>query len=161
MLHIFVQLVVFDDNFVKRGKGSRIPGLGKDSALGEYMKYLKFPQVIIYHNKFSPNCAVFPLFAMKTLSRYLGGNSVRYNADKVILVEKDLAIEIFGQGPGVYALRSKYYLTYTGLALTAGIRDPALLDDYGKKELLCFGREGPMAIIENRLLPPDTRSLLP
>ena len=55
----------------------------------------------------------------------------------------------------MYVLRSKYYLTYTGLALNIGIRDPALLNDYGKKELLCFGRECPMAIIGDRLLPLD------
>ena len=38
----------------------------------------------------------------------------------------------------MYALKSKYSLTYAAYGLARGIRDPKLLSDYGKKEFLRF-----------------------
>ena len=55
-----------------------------------------------------------------------------------MLLDKHVALRIFGQGPGMYALKCKYYLAYRAYGLACGIRDPKLLSDYGKKELLRF-----------------------
>ena len=78
----------------------------------------------------------FPMFALKTLSKYLGAYPLRWNAEKVMLLEKNAIIRIFSQGSGVYALRSKYYLAYAAYGLACGIQDPLLLEDYGKTKLL-------------------------
>lgn len=42
---------------------------------------------------------------------------------------------MFGHALSVYAMRSKYNLTYVSYGLDCGIRDPKLLIDYGKKFL--------------------------
>lgn len=98
---------------------------------------LKFDgQIIIYHKEYSEDNAKFPLFAFKLLSRFFGGNHIALNAEKVILVEKQFALRVFGQGPGCQALRCCYYLSYSAAAIAAGITDPATLMDYGKRDLI-------------------------
>ncbi len=113
---------------------------------------MRFPQVVIFHSKFSKDKAEFPLFVLKTLSTYSGGRVLQRNAEKVILVEKQFAIRSFGQGPGVHALRSKYFLTYVAYALSCGIRDPKLLPVFGKRELLRSQRPIPprVEVLEDR-----------
>lgn len=66
----------------------------------------------------------------------MGGNDIAMNAEKVILVEKQFAMRIFGQGPGCQALRCGYYLSYSAGAIAAGIKDPETLTIYGKRDLL-------------------------
>ena len=56
--------------------------------------------------------------------------------EKVILVEKQFAMRVFGQGPGCQALRCSYYLAYSAAAIAAGIKDPETLSTYGKRDLL-------------------------
>ena len=111
-------------------------GLGHDATLGTYVHRLKFPQIVIFHSSFSKDHANFPLMAIKTLSRYLGGSHVRLNANKAIFLERQAAVRFFGEGPGLYSLRCKYYLTYVAYGLACGIIDPNLLSDCGKKHLL-------------------------
>lgn len=93
-------------------------------------------QIIIFHKEYSEDKAKFPLFAFKVLSRFCGGHEIAFNAEKVILVEKQFALRIFGQGPGCQALRSPYYLAYSAGAIAAGIKDPENLLMYGKRDLL-------------------------
>ena len=93
-------------------------------------------QIIIFHKEYSDDNAKFPLFAFKVLSRFCGGNEITLNAEKVVLVEKQFALQIFGQGPGCQALRSSYYLAYSAGAIAAGIHDPDTLTTYGKRDLL-------------------------
>lgn len=93
-------------------------------------------QIIIFHKEYSEDNAKFPLFAFKVLSRFCGGNDIAMNAEKVVLVEKQFALRIFGQGPGCQALRCPYYLSYSAAAIAAGIKDPDTLSIYGKKDLL-------------------------
>ena len=76
------------------------------------------------------------MFAFKVLSRFCGGYEISSNAEKVVLVEKQFALRIFGQGPRCQALRSSYYLAYSAGAIAAGIHDPDTLTTYGKRDLL-------------------------
>ena len=62
--------------------------------------------------------------------------TLQRNAEKAILVEKQFAVRTFGQAPRVHASRSKYFLTYVAFVLSCGIRNPKLLPDYGKSEIL-------------------------
>ena len=93
-------------------------------------------QTIIYHKEYSEDNAKFPLFAFKILSRFFGGKHIALNTEKVILVEKQFALRVFGQGPGCQALRCGYYLAYSAAAIAAGIKEPATLMDYGKRALI-------------------------
>ena len=115
-------------------------GLGHDSTLGTYVHRLKFPQVVIFHASFSKDHANFPLMAIKTLSRYLGGSHLRLNANKAIFLEQQVAVRFFGKGPGLYSLRCKYYLTYAAYGLACGITYPNLLSDCKKKHLFKIAR---------------------
>ena len=115
-------------------------GLGHDSMLGTYVHRLKFPQVVVFHASFSKDNANFPLMAIKTLSRYLGGSLLRLNANKAILLERQAALRFFGEGPGLYTLRCKYYFTYAAYDLACGITYPNLLSDCRKKHLLRTAR---------------------
>ena len=114
--------------------------LGHNLTLGTYVHQLKFPQVVVFHASFSKDNANFPLMAIKTLSRYLGGSHLRLNANKAILLERQVAVRFFGEGLGLYTLRCKYYLTYATYGLACGITDPNLLSDCGKKHLLRIAR---------------------
>ena len=93
-------------------------------------------QTIIYHKEYSEDNAKFPLFAFKTLSRFLGGKHIALNTEKVILVEKQFALWVFVQGPGCQALRCEYYLGYSAATIAAGVTDPESLLDYGKRDLI-------------------------
>ena len=93
-------------------------------------------QILIFHKEFTEENAKFPLFALKVLSGFCGGNEIAFNVEKVILVEKQFAMRVFGQGPGCQALRCSYYLAYSAAAIAAGIKDPETLSTYGKRDLL-------------------------
>ena len=77
-----------------------------------------------------------PVFSLKTLSRYLGSYPLPSSAAKVLLLEKHTAIQIFGYAPAMQGSLVGSYLTYTGLALSVGERDPKKLASHGKKYLL-------------------------
>lgn len=93
-------------------------------------------QIVIFHKEYSEDNAKFYLFAFKVLSRFCGGDEIPMNAEKVVLVAKQFALRVFGQGHGCQALRSPYYLSYVAGALAAGIKVPDTLSVYGKRELL-------------------------
>ena len=70
------------------------------------------------------------------MSKYLGGYPLRWNAEKLMLLDKSTVVRIFGQGLGVYALRSKYHLAYATYGITCGITDPLQLEEYGERKLI-------------------------
>ena len=69
-------------------------------------------QVLIFHMEYSKDTAKFPLFALKVLSRFCGGYSIAQNANRIVLIEWQFALRIFGQGICCQALRAPYYLAY-------------------------------------------------
>ena len=76
------------------------------------------------------------MFVFKVLSRFCGGHEIASNAEKVVLVEKQFALWIFGQGPGCQAaLRSSYYLAYSAGAIATGIHDPHIDHIWEKRSL--------------------------
>ncbi|MCO5555018.1 hypothetical protein L7F22_008557 [Adiantum nelumboides] len=129
-------LIVYDDDFIPRPRGRGMGNLGKNSSLGQYLKNFNYPRFLVFHSSFSNDNVDLPLMTLKTLSRYLGGALVRWNVDKIMLLEKQAALTMFGQGPGVYGLRSRYFLTQAAYGLVYGITDPGQLIEYGKHDLL-------------------------
>ena len=99
------------------------------------MNQLGHPDLIIYHMKLS--CTGYlPVFTLKTLSHYLGGHVVHPNVGKILLLERQSAVEIFGYAHAMQGSLAGSYLTFTGLALSIGEKDPAKLTDSGKRYLL-------------------------
>lgn len=113
-------------------------------------------QIIIFHKEFSKDNATFPLFAFKVLSRFCGGCEVPSNAEKVVLVEKQFALRVFGQGRGCQALRCPYYLAYSASAIAAGTKDPDMLTAYGKRDLIRSnkGKCGPIEVLPQESTMP-------
>ncbi|MCO5608242.1 hypothetical protein L7F22_062448 [Adiantum nelumboides] len=118
------KLVVYDDKFIPCPRGQGKGDLRKNSSLGQYLENLNAPKFLCFHSNFSEDKAEFPLFVLKTLSRYLGGKTIRWNADKVMLLEKEATVSTFGVGPGMYGLRNRYFLTHAAYGLACGITDP-------------------------------------
>ncbi|MCO5551307.1 hypothetical protein L7F22_004807 [Adiantum nelumboides] len=133
-------VLVYDDSFLRRVGGSRqglVTGVeGKDAALSHYIGCFNHKKIIIYHKEYSDDNAKFPLFAMKVITRLCGGHSLPINAERVILIEKQFALCIFGIEYGCQALRAPYFMSYTAQALAAGVEDPESLDPYNKRLFL-------------------------
>ncbi|MCO5555277.1 hypothetical protein L7F22_008822 [Adiantum nelumboides] len=133
---IYSCLVVYDDKFIPcphgRGKGD----LGKNSSLSQYLENLNTPKFHCSHSSYSEDKAEFPLFVSKTLSRYLGGEAIKCNTDKVMLLEKEATISTFGVGLGMYGLRSRCFLTHAAYGLSCRITNPRQLPQYRKHDLM-------------------------
>ena len=103
--------------------------MAHDFALRAYINQIKYPEIVIFHRNFLKDNAFLPLIAIKTISRYLGVFHVRWNDNKIILLEHQVAIVTYGEGPTIYLVRSKYYLACTTYGLACGIKDLDLLSD--------------------------------
>ena len=126
------QPIVEPDDFLRRRTREYH---GKDAALSHYLRSLTRQNIIVYHNAMSQEGAV-ATFVLKTLSKFLGGHVLADNAEKVILVEKQLALECFGYAPGVVGSRRGYMYSYLGVALALGIESEQQLVEYGKSSML-------------------------
>ena len=65
--------------------------------------------------------------------RGLGGHSLAWSVEKVILIEKRSAFHIFGYYSGKMCSRAGYFLSYTAYVLATGVKDPL---SYGKHKLI-------------------------
>ncbi|MCO5570263.1 hypothetical protein L7F22_023982 [Adiantum nelumboides] len=149
-------VLVYDDNFLRRGGGSRQGHLacvkGKDAALSHYIRRFNHKKIIIYHKEYSEDSAKFPLFAMKVLTRFCGGHPLQLNAERLILIEKQFALRVFGIG---YGCQAPYILSYTSHALAARVENPESLDPYCKRLFL----RGKRRLLPAGMLPsPEQRA---
>ena len=84
-----------DEIFVLRSKGSRVVGLVKPSSLSHFIIDLSNAKMLIYHGSMSNNGEAIILF-FRCMSEALGGHSLSWHVNKVILIEKRFALYIFG-----------------------------------------------------------------
>ena len=98
------------DNFLAREKGSRPMALNKSQGLFHYIAKLNKDTIAIYHTKYSESSQIL-LMAFKALSRVVGSSPLNKGVDKVILLEKQEAIRIFGYMPGLNVSRAAYFAT--------------------------------------------------
>ena len=127
------------DNFLARAKGSRTINLGKSQGLFHYIGKLNKDTIAIYHSKYTEKPQL-PLLAFKALSRVVGSKPINKGVDKIILVEKQEAIRIFGYMPGLNVCRASYFATLGAymLAHVGCARDLLRLKDYKKQKYLRF-----------------------
>lgn len=132
------QLEIEVDEFLGRrgGKRKRL-GLGKDAALGYYLKNFPKEGILIFHTKFSNN-AFIPITTFKTLSRFLGAYTIPSSVNMIIFIERRVALDVFGNSCGFISARAGYFLSYTAYALALGITDPKQLTPYGKHFMLRY-----------------------
>ena len=141
---IVLQLYVEIDEFLGRRSGlrKRRGSLTLDSALMNYVKEFPKSGMYIIHAKYS-NDAYMKILTFKTLSRYLGGYPMKNSVNRVILLEKNMAMDIFGFAPGHTSCRAGYFLSYTAYALALGIQDPNLLTPYGRNYMVAHREREP------------------
>ena len=131
------QLQIEDDTFLQRSSGSRQAGFGKLSSVTHYIHDLASAKILIYHRQLSNNGEAIVYF-FKCLSRVLGGHELLWQKEKIILIERLSAIDIFGDYVNKQASRASYFLSYTSYALACGVNDPKCLEGYGKHKLIRF-----------------------
>ena len=97
-----------------------------------------------------------PLLAFKALSRVVGSRPINKGVDKIILVEKQEAIWIFGYMPGLNVCRASYFSTLGAymLAHVGCAKDFLTLKDYKKQVYLRFRgdvekEEGPSTMLSD------------
>lgn len=125
-----------------RAKGSKPLDLGRNQSLGHYIGKFNNETIAIYHSKFSTSPDV-PIMALKALSRVVGSEPLHRGVEKIILVEKQEAIRIFGYMPGLVASRAAYYGTLGAyiLAHKGSVQDMKNLMGYRKQDFLkCRGQ---------------------
>ena len=122
------------DNFLTKAKGLRTIGLGKSQSLFHYIGKLNKDTIAIYHSKYTEEPQL-PLLAFKALSRVVGSRPINKGVDKIILVEKQEAIQIFGYMHGLNVCRASYFATLGAymLAHVGCARDLLKLKDYKKQ----------------------------
>lgn len=79
----------------------------------------------------------------KLLSKALGGHAITWQKEKIILIERCSAIDIFGYFENKQCSRAAYFLSYTSYALACGVTNPKCLEGYGKHKLIRY-QEPPM-----------------
>ncbi|MCO5563276.1 hypothetical protein L7F22_016914 [Adiantum nelumboides] len=130
-------VLLYDDSFLRRAGGSRqglLTGVqGKDAALSHYIKRFNHKKIIIYHKDYSEDNAKFPL---EVITRLWGGHPLPLNTERLILIEKQFSLCVFGIGYGCQALRAPHFMSYTAQAVVAGVEDPKSLDPYSKRLFL-------------------------
>ena len=141
---MILQLYVEIDDFLGRRGGFRKKrgATNLDSSLENYIKVLPKSRMHIIHAKYS-NDVYLKILTFKTLSKFLGGYQIRNSVNRIILVEKSMAVDIFGFSPGHPSCRAGYFLSYTAYALALGIENPKLLTDYGKNYMLTHREREP------------------
>ena len=141
---VILQLYVEIDKFLGRRGGvrKRKEAINMDSSLMNYIKDLPKSGIYIIHAKYS-NDAYVKILGFKTLSKFLGGYHMKSSVNKIILLEKNMAMDIFGYAPGHPSCRAGYFLSYTAYALALGIEDPKLLTGYGKNYMLTHQEREP------------------
>ena len=141
---VILQLYVEIDEFLGRRGGfrKRRGGSNMDSSLMNYIKALPKSGIYIIHAKYSDD-AYLKILAFKTLSKFLGGYHMKNSVNKIILLEKNMTMDIFGLAPGHPSCRAGYFLSYTAYALALGVEDPKLLTGYGKNYMLTHREREP------------------
>lgn len=140
-----MQIEILDrDNFLGRGSGSRAhtEESRKDTALAHYLKMLDKEVFCVFHSIFSEKPDL-PLFALKILSKFLGPSPIQFNANKVMLIERNAAQRIFGVSPGFNCSRAGYFLCYASYLLANKEKDLKQLGGYSRKKYLRYRGDMP------------------
>lgn len=138
-----LQIELLDgDEFLGRAGGSRgksAEGLQRKDAHAMFHYLPKLDQDVFcaLHTQFSEDPDL-SLFALKTLSKYMGFHPLQSNSNKVLLLERSAAFRIFGHAPGFQASRAGYFLCYSSYALASNQKDLNLLGGYKRRKFLRY-----------------------
>ena len=86
------------DHYLGRAKGSRKLAMGKNQSLFHYIGKVNKETIAIFHTKYTERASV-SLMAIKALSKFVGSQPIKKGVDKIIRVEKEEAMRVFGYMP--------------------------------------------------------------
>lgn len=115
---------------------------GRNQSLGHYISKMNHETIAIFHSKFSES-SFLPLFAFKALSRVVGSQPLNKGVDKVIFLDKQEAIRVFGYMPGFIGSRAAYFGTMASYILThvGSAQEIKKIQGYNKQEFLKYRGE--------------------
>ena len=148
-----------DDGFLSRSGGSSSRSRGRalagasmmeSHALIHYLPRLDKATFCALHSQFSEDPEV-PLFALKTLSRFMGYHTLQMNSNKVLLLERSAVLRIFGYAPGFQASRAGYFLCFSSYVIASKEKDVKLLGGYNRKKYPRYRGDFPTQGMTKRL----------
>ena len=94
-----------------------------------------------------------PMFALKALSKIVGSQPLHRGVEKIILVEKEEAIRIFGYMPGFNGSRAAYFATMAAyiLAHLGSAQEVKKIQGYNKQEYLKYRGEVDWPVVMKRI----------
>ena len=125
------------DKFLGREKGFRPLKLGRNQSPGHFIGKLNKETVIIYHNKFTRE-PLLPMLAIKALAKVVGSYQLPPGLEKLILVEKEEAIRVFGFFPDLVGSRAGYFGTMASYVLAHSGDLKRQMIGYNKQKFLKF-----------------------
>ena len=128
-------------SFLSRGTSDH-RRLGLDASLAHYASFIDKEIFVVFHNKYSDDASI-PMLALKALSRYTGYSFIPNNVTRIMLIEKTIAIRIFGYSTGFWPSRAGYFLCYFAYALGHDMKSVESLQGYTRKKFLCYRGEMP------------------
>ncbi|MCO5595446.1 hypothetical protein L7F22_049488 [Adiantum nelumboides] len=94
-----------EDNFLERAGGSRATYKYTSHALIHYLPKLDKGVFCAFHSQFSDHPKL-PMFAIKTLSRFMDFVPLPNNVNRILLLERALAFRNFGYAPSFHGSRA-------------------------------------------------------
>ena len=85
--------------------------------MAHYIHDLGSAKILIYHRQLSNNGEAIVYF-FKCLSRVLGGHELSWQKEKIILIERLSAIDIFGDYVNKQASRASYFFVLHFLCIS-------------------------------------------
>ncbi|MCO5583885.1 hypothetical protein L7F22_037801 [Adiantum nelumboides] len=127
-----------EDNFLGRAGGSRATSKYIGHALIHYLPKLDKDVFCAFHSQFSDHPEL-PMFAIKTLSRFMGFLPLPNNVNRILLlVKRTAAFRIFGYALGFHGSRAGYFLCYSSYVLSNKDTNVKLLAGYKRRKFLRY-----------------------
>ncbi|MCO5598363.1 hypothetical protein L7F22_052458 [Adiantum nelumboides] len=124
-----------EDNFLGRAGGLRVTSKYTGHALIHYLPKLDKDIFYALHSQYSDHPEL-PMFAIKTLSRFMGFLPLPNNVNRILLLERAVAFTIFGYAPGFHGSGAGYFLCYSSNVISNKDTNVKLLVEYKRRKFL-------------------------
>ncbi|MCO5547068.1 hypothetical protein L7F22_000509 [Adiantum nelumboides] len=139
-----------EDNFLGRAGGSRATSKYTGHVLIHYVPKLEKDVFCAFHSQFSDHLEL-SMFAIKTLSRFMGFLPLPKNVNRILLLERAAAFRIFGYAPGFHGSRAGYFLCYSSYVISNNDTNVKLLAGYKRRKFLRYRGKLPESSATKRL----------
>ncbi|MCO5568678.1 hypothetical protein L7F22_022377 [Adiantum nelumboides] len=139
-----------EDNFLGRAGGLRVTSKYTGHTLIHYLPKLDKDIFCVLHSQFLDHSEL-PMFAIKTLSRFMGFLPLPNNVNRILVLKRAAAFRIFGYAPGFYGSRVGYFLCYSSYVISNKDTNVKLLAGYKRRKFLRYRGKLPETSATKRL----------